>query len=243
MKETIDLLKSGFLFNRDKLKLLVILIFSVIFLTMSIEYIFKKGSEQSQLLWVLSILLAENFLTCGLYGSLKEIISGKNLNSIVFFSNGARFFSRFLIIKFCFVFFIIFLGTFLFLIAYAVGKMTLPGAAGFAFLWLIWLAFPSYFFVMALFAPIVLFSQNSGVIESIKKGIIFSRKNIDRLIVLVFFFIFLGGFLVYLPEKIYNFSSGFWTVCKSVIISVLEISFISCLLFFYQKESKNEGNI
>lgn len=238
-----DVIKNGFVLTRDKIKLFVVVLFSTLLLITIIEHIFKKTGEELQILWLLIVLMVENFLTCSVYGSLKKILSGRKLTAKLFIANGVIFFLRFLIIKLIFILFVIILAGLMILAVKATGEISLPLAAGIVLLWLVWLAFPAYYFVLSLFAPVVLFSENTGIIKSIKTGILFSRKKLDRILVVAFSYFAAIVLLVYLPEKVYNISCGIWLFYKSVIASFLEVGFISSLLLLYQRESNNEGNI
>ncbi|MCM8828281.1 MAG: hypothetical protein NC902_03205, partial [Candidatus Omnitrophica bacterium] len=131
----------------------------------------------------------------------------------------------------------------LLIVVEAAGKLPLPAAASIAFLWLVWLAIPAYYFVLSLFAPVVLFSQDTEIFQSIKMGIIFTRKFLNEIIVIAFFYFFSIGLLVYLPEKLYNFESTAWTIYKSITASIFEVGFISSLFLFYEKERNHERNV
>jgi len=198
-----------------------------------IEYIFKE--QQNQLLWLMVVLFIENFLTCGVYGSLKNILLEKTLTAKMFLINGLKFFTRFLLIKLLFVVFIGFITGLLMLVAQATGKFSIPMTAGIVLLWIVWLAFPSYYFVLSLFAPIVMFSQDSSVLESIKASIFFSKKALEQIIVIAFLYFCSVLVFVYLPEKMYNLSSVAWLVLKGIFVSIFEIGFINSFLLLYEK--------
>ena len=242
MKMLTGILKSGFSFNRDRIKLFLVVFCSTLFLMQAIEYIFKKDA-QNQLLWLMIIFLVENFLTCGVYGSLKNVLDGTTLTVRTFLMNCLRFFTRFLLIKLLFVIFIALITGLLMLVAQATGRLSIPAAAGIVLLWLVWLAFPSYYFVLSLFSPIVMFSQDSPILESIKTSIFFSKKVLDKIIIISFLYFCSVLFLVYLPEKMYNLSSSVWLVLKGIFVSVLEIGFINSFLLLYEKEMPHERNV
>ncbi|MGB9642947.1 MAG: hypothetical protein ACP5JO_07150 [Candidatus Ratteibacteria bacterium] len=237
-----DILKKGFSFNRARMKLFLVVFCSTCILIQSIEYIFKE-EQQNQLLWFTIIFLVENFLTCGVYGSLKNILIEKTLTARMFLINCLKFFTRFLLIKLLFVIFIGFITGLLMLVAEATGKFSIPATAGIVLLWLVWLAFPSYYFILSLFAPIVMFSQDSSVLESIKMSIFFSKKAIDQVIVIAFLYFCSILIIVYFPEKMYNLSSVAWLVLKGIFVSAFEIGFINSFLLLYEKEMPHERNV
>jgi len=228
-----SILKNGFSFNRDRMKLFLVVFCSTIVLMQVIEYIFKE--QQNQLLWLMVVLFIENFLTCGVYGSLKNILLEKTLTAKMFLINGLKFFTRFLLIKLLFVVFIGFITGLLMLVAQATGKFSIPVTAGIVLLWIVWLAFPSYYFVLSLFAPIIMFSQDSSVLESIKASIFFSKKALEQIIVIAFLYFCSVLVFVYLPEKMYNLSSVAWLVLKGIFVSIFEIGFINSFLLLYEK--------
>lgn len=237
------LIKSGFELTNEKFKLFIIVLCSTIFLINAVDYIFEKLNEQNQFFWLMIVLLIENFLTCGVYGSLKKVLSGIKLTTGMFLSNGLNFFLRFLALKLLFILFASLIAGLLMLVAEATKNLSIPATTGIVILWIVWLAFPVYYFVLSLFAPIVLFSNNTGIIQTIKTGILFSKKNINSIIVLSFTYLSAIALLVYFPEKVYNLSSVFWTFYKGAVVSIFEIGFISCLLLLYEKELNHEGSI
>ncbi|MCM8758575.1 MAG: hypothetical protein NC906_02220 [Candidatus Omnitrophica bacterium] len=238
-----QVLKSGLKLTPEKLKLFVVVVCSTLFLISIIDHIFSKNQQETQFLWLLMVLMLENFLTCGVYGSLKKILLGMNLTVKLFFSNGAKFFLRFLIIKCIFIFFVIVFAGLLMLAVKATSGISLFAAASIILLWLAWLAFPAYYFLLSLFAPIVLFSENTGIIQSLKKAIFFCRKKLDKILVIAFFYFAAIAVLVYLPEKVYNISGNFWKIYKSITASFFEVSFISSLILLYQRELSHERNV
>lgn len=243
MKDIYSIIRAGLIFTGDKTKLFFIVMISTLLLTEVVEFIFSKVEQQNQLLYLVGVLLIENFLTCGVYGSLRKILSKIRFTVDMFFSSAIRFFFRFLVIKLCFVFFVFIFGSILLAVSQATGKISLPAASIIVVLWLIWLAFPAYYFVLALYAPVVLFSQDTRITQAIKTSIIFCKRTLDKIIVIAFFYFILVGLLVYLPEKAYNLSSTLWTFFKSIVVSIAEIGFISCLFLLYEKESDNERNV
>ena len=240
MINMVEIIKNGFLFTRPKLKLFFVVLCSTIILMQCLDYIFKKNNEASQLLYLLMILIAENFLTCGVYGSLSKILLKHTLTLKMFLNSALKFFMRFLFIKLIFVIFVTFIAGLLELVAVATGEISIPAATGIILLWLVWLAFPVYYFVLSLFAPIVLFSENSGILNSLKTSIKFSKLALDKIIVIAFFYFFAVMALVYLPEKAYNLSSWLWLFWKGIIVSFFEIGFISSFLLLYQQGWNNE---
>ncbi|MCM8822027.1 MAG: hypothetical protein NC831_04350 [Candidatus Omnitrophica bacterium] len=243
MKNISVIIKSGLTPARDRIKIFFIVACSTLFLIKTFEYTSKKVNEQTLMLSLLAILMVENFLTCGVYGSLKKTISGIKFTHKIFISSALKFFIRFLLIKMLFIIFVIFFAGLLLIVVEAAGKLSLPAAASIAFLWLVWLAIPAYYFVLSLFAPVVLFSQDTEIFQSIKMGIIFTRKFLNEIIVIAFFYFFSIGLLVYLPEKLYNFESTAWTIYKSITASIFEVGFISSLFLFYEKERNHERNV
>ncbi|MCX7705923.1 MAG: hypothetical protein N2115_06690 [bacterium] len=244
MISILNIVKSGFNLTGDKFKLFAVVFFSTLFLINIIEYIFSKVNQQNQVLYLLLVLLIENFLTCSIYGSLKKTLFGTRLTLDMFISSGFIFFLRFLFIKIVFIFFVIILAGLFTLVVKATSGISIPAATAIVVLWLIWFAFPTYYFVLSLFAPIVLFSENSGIIHSIKTAIIFSKKNLDKIIILSFFYFSAIALLVYLPERVYNnIQSVVWITYKGIVVSIFEIGFISSLILLYQKEINHEGNV
>ena len=173
MKSLSSIVKSGFILTADKFKLFIVVTCSTLLLIQTVEFIFKKVDPQNQVLWLLGVILIENFLTCGVYGSLKKILSGTRFSGEMFLLNAISFFIRFLLIKLIFITSFFILGGLGLLIAEATGKIPIFAAAGIVLILLVWLAFPAYYFVLSLFAPIVLFSQNTGLIQSFKTAIYF----------------------------------------------------------------------
>ncbi|MCM8814779.1 MAG: hypothetical protein NC931_02155 [Candidatus Omnitrophica bacterium] len=191
----------------------------------------------------MAIIVIENFLTCGVYGSLKKALSAQTFTHHIFFSSAIRFFIRFLLIKMFFIFFLIFFAGLLFMVAEVTAKLPLHLTAVIVLLWLMWLTVPAFYFVLSLFAPIVLFSQDTEIFQSIKLGIISARKFLDKLVVIAFFYFLSIGLLVFFPEKAYNSISNTWMIYKSIVASFLEVGFISSLLLFYEKECNDERSI
>ncbi|MCM8764971.1 MAG: hypothetical protein NC830_06410 [Candidatus Omnitrophica bacterium] len=243
MKNISGTIKSGLAPTRDRAKVFFIVACSTLFLIKSFEYASKKANEQALMVCLLAILMIENFLTCGVYGALKKIISGIKFTHEIFISSAIKFFIRFLLIKMLFIIFVIFFAGLLLIVVEAAGKLSLPAATSIVLLWLVWLAIPAYYFVLSLFAPVVLFSQDTGIIQSIKTGIIFTRKFLNEITIIAFFYFFSVGLLVYLPEKLYNFSSTTWMIYKSITASIFEVGFISSLFLFYEKERNHERNV
>ncbi|MCM8763811.1 MAG: hypothetical protein NC830_00365 [Candidatus Omnitrophica bacterium] len=240
MKNILRIIRSGLTPTLDKTRIFIIVACSTLFLIKSVEHTTTKANEQPLMLWPVAILLVENFLTCGVYGSLKKTLSGIRFTHLIFISSALKFFLRFLLIKMLFIIFIIFFSGLLFMVVEAAGKISIHAASVIVLLWLAWLAIPAYYFVLCLFAPIVLFSRDTGIVQSIKTSIVFTRKTLNEIIIIAFFYFFSIGLLVYFPEKAYNLSSTAWTIYKSIIASVFEIGFISSLLLFYEKECNHE---
>ncbi len=236
MSDLRQILLSGFRYNRDKFSLFLVVLFSTILMMKGFERILLQNQTEIQIYWLISLFVVENFLTCGVYGSLKKILFGEKLTLEMFLKNCVDFFARFLAIKVLFVLFAAFVSGTILILAETAGKIPLIPATGIVLLWLVWLSLPVYYFVLSLFAPIVLFSENSGVLQSIKTSIGFSRIFLDRIIVIAFLYLLSVLVLVYFPEKLYNLSSGFWSFVKGIIVSTIEIGFISSFLLLYQKE-------
>ncbi|OQB73239.1 MAG: hypothetical protein BWX89_01037 [candidate division TA06 bacterium ADurb.Bin131] len=240
MKDLGQIILSGFNYNRDKFLLFLVVLISTILMMKGLDL----ALDRDQVFCILGIFLIENFLTCGVYGSLKKILSGEKLTPQVFLKNCVNFFIRFLIIKIFFVISIVFISGIILILIEAAGKIpSVPAATGIVFLWLIWLSFPMYYLILSLFAPMVLFSENSGIWQSIKTSISFSRIFFSKIIIIAFLYFISVLVFVYFPEKSYNLSSGLWYFCKGVLVSIMEIGFISSFLLLYQKGWDNERNV
>lgn len=244
MTDLKQIILLGFKYSRDKFVLFLIVFASTFLLMEYLKLILTQDQVVTQIYWLIGLFAIENFFTCGVYGSLKRILSGEKLTSEMFLKNCIQFFARFLGIKILFVVFLGFISGIILILAETAGKISsFPATASIVFLWLVWLSLPVYYFVLALFAPIVLFSENSTVWQSVKISIGFSRIFLDRIIVIAFLYFISVVVFVYFPEKSYNLSSQFWFFLKGIIVSILEIGFISSFLLMFQKEWHDERNI
>ncbi|HPP66803.1 MAG TPA: hypothetical protein PKX05_02685, partial [bacterium] len=222
--------------TRDKFLLFLVVFFSTFLITEGLEYIWTQPKIETQLYWLIGIFMIENFLTCGVYGCLKNIVSGETLTFNLFLKHCVEFFLKFLGLKLLFVIIVVFIAAVIIMLAEATGNISSRFISlTMMILWAGWLTLPVYYIVLSLFAPIVLFSDNCGVWQSIKSSIGFGRTFLDHLMPLAFLYFFSVIIFIYLPEKLYNISSGLWSFYKGLMVSGMEIGFICSFFLFYDR--------
>ena len=240
MNSYLTFLKTGFRFNRGRLKLAGIVFAwtaAVLFLTRN-SFQTKEPSTQFLIL-ILILFLMENFITCCVYAALKESVLSKTWTWKEFSHSGFYYFMRFLSVKIFLVLMILAIyGFSTDIIISGLSNLPLAAQGIFYAVLVCWLAFPVYFFSLLLFAPLIVFADNCPVPACFQRSFAFTKKNFESLLITGFLFVMII-FLVNFPVKLYNFEVAWWLFLKSAILSFAEVGFISTFFALYMKDNKS----
>jgi hypothetical protein len=231
-------IRKGFTFTPDRWKLAGILIISSVLIgslrNTCLQMLNGSSPTSSWLsLLFLAAVLVENYLSAALYGCLALSIKGVQNTISVFWANGIKFFWRFLCIKIILASAIIIsvmVALQLLGIAGGIHSVVLTGAILGALILL--LAFPAYLLIVFLPAPLLLFIEDARVVVCFEKSYILTKRKMEDLVVLGFFYGLLI-FLVVYAGTIYNKSSMWQIVFIEIFAGIAEIGLMGALLSLY----------
>jgi hypothetical protein len=237
MRGSFLLLKNSLRFKTREILLSVIVLFWLYFT----DKLFKSGfvNPGSILFLQFFVLIAENYITTSVYCGVKESVSGKTVVFKDIFRQGLYFFIRIFLYKLLFALAAGIIIIFTYGFIDTAKTMPVTQANFLAVLLISWLAVPVYFLLLTLFAPLVIIIEDCGVVQAIKKSIVFISDNLPDLWRIIFCIVLLWLFAFY-SVKLYNMKNLFFLILNLCFVALLEIFTIKVLMSYYNvKEGEN----
>ncbi|MDD3725704.1 MAG: hypothetical protein PHI44_00690 [Candidatus Ratteibacteria bacterium] len=228
----IQIIKKGVLLNRREFCLSLIVFVYLVFS-------FSVMSHYSNVVFLpylqFVFFLLENYLTVSVYYGIRQSIGTEQFKLHDVFTGGNRFFGRVLWYKVLSLIFILVVAAFCLSMIELVKDAPLITTGLITAFTVIWLSFPVYLFLLTVYAPLIIVSDDVPLFTAIKTSMLFIRNNLGNVVKLLTIFLPLWCFAILLL-KLYNGKGLVFQFCIFYIVSLLEIITVKVFLFFYRGE-------
>ena len=241
-----QLLKTCFRTTNKAFRLVLVLwlwvaVSSIILKEISPENQSDSARAVALVVGTLGIFLADTFLSGCVYACLRDLTGAGQMSWSKFNYYGRLYFHRLFSLR------ILTLGSFLLFGTIVYGLVDALRSAGVFFtavcfaLIIGWAAFPLYFLLHFLLAPLVLLAQDTDLLNALRKSWEFTRDNLaDAITVGVSFLVIFA--VANLPNLLYNNKGKFFyllAVPGSLLVSYADIFIISGLFIFYYSNQRH----
>lgn len=225
-----NIIRQGISFGKKEF-LLSLIVFA--YLAVSYSVLSAGLSAEMVLLLQIVFVLIENYVTVAVYYGIKQYLWEGQFDVKGMFAGAKHFFARTLYYKLLAGAAALFIAAFC-LSMIEVVKDSSAAAAGFITgFTILWISFPVYLLLLTFFAPLIIISEESLLLPSVRKSIMFVRANLADVVKLCLLAAPLWFFAIFLM-KVYNEKDLLLLPVIFYFIAVLEIVTVKLFFLFYK---------